>query len=111
MYKKATSELIKSLHEYRQHLERGEVSLIAKETQVDQSQVSRILNGDFKVVSKSVIKICRYANICTDGHSSKDTSSLLNAIEEVWDGSKEIEGLLLRLILSVKPISARSDQL
>lgn len=36
---------------------------IQRETGVNQAQISRILNGEAKRVSKNVKKICKYANI------------------------------------------------
>ena len=109
MYKKASAHLIRSLKLYKANLPRGHLQRLATEVGVDQSQVSRILSGEFKTITPPVIRICKYANIFAQEKVEKDKSCLIEAIDEVWDGSDEIEELLLNLIRSVQSITVRSQ--
>lgn len=69
-----------------------------------QYQVSRILNGQFKTLNKSVLKICNYAD-CILGPSTTSTEKieekLIVSVLDLWDGTvidgEGIVGLLKRL--------------
>lgn len=64
-----------------------------------QSQVSRILAGNFARISPNVIKICKFARIkLTVEQPASD--KLREAVERVWDGSSAQENALVRLILA-----------
>lgn len=59
-------------------------------TGVHQSQVSRILSGQAKRLSKNVERLCKYAEgLAKDDRAStsKDAERLCNNILEIWDGS------------------------
>ncbi len=61
----------------------------SKLTHVSQSQISRILAGQFKRRSKNVNKLCKFANIKFDRHKTDPVQNriLMDALTEVWDGT------------------------
>lgn len=71
--------------------------LLGEKTGLNQSQVSRIIRGDFKRCSKSVLKICKYLRIEIP-LSTPDNPRLNAAICRAWDGSKQHEDALIELI-------------
>lgn len=81
---------------------------IANSTGIHQSQVSRILNGQFKTVSKNIKTLCKYANINIDQtHAQKNLSpqenkDLMEALKYVWDGSTNQAKALAKVIRSLK---------
>ena len=77
---------------------------VFRETGVHQSQISRILKGDFERDSKNVIKLCVYANsILGDDLKILNVKELLIAsIMELWDGSEKGAADLLGLFSAVK---------
>lgn len=92
-------------------LKQGAVALI---TGVDQSQVSRICKGRFRTTSHNLIELCKYANIdisvmteqatipyYSDGRC-QGTQMMLNAINEIWDGSVEHAIALSELIRATR---------
>lgn len=92
---------------------RGELQKsIAKEVGVNQSQVSRILNGKFKnAESKNVIKICKYANISLkkDHEIPPDPSKntvLMAAIGQIWDGSDKHAEAIAEVLRALKKIQS-----
>ncbi len=83
---------------------------IAKSTGIHQSQVSRIINADFKKASKNVKLLCKYAKI--DLHTLEERKfdpnnnpELMNAIGIVWDGTEKKAKALAKVILSLKELS------
>lgn len=75
-------------------LKQGEIAFGAK---VHQSQVSRILKGDFRRVSKNVMQICKFAGISFT-HEQTLSPKLQKALEGVWDGSRGQEAALVKLL-------------
>jgi len=73
-------------------------------TGLRQYQVSRLANGQFKTLNKSVQIICNYAD-CILGASTRGTrrieEELIASVLDLWDGSvidgEGIVGLLARL--------------
>lgn len=63
---------------------------IANAVNINQSQVSRILNGEFKRISKNVQLICEYAKIelkgKTTGVEPSENEELMSALKTVWNG-------------------------
>jgi transcriptional regulator with XRE-family HTH domain len=73
---------------------------IASRSGVHQSQISRILRGDFKRISKNVRRLCKFAKI--NLHGGKRSSALLeDSLRDLWDGSKTQEKALARLLAAV----------
>ena len=80
---------------------------IAAATGIDQSQVSRILNGEFRRSSKNVQKLCLYANSLL-GISEKPSPAtnqvLMLAIGDVWDGTDKHAMALATVIRSLSSL-------
>jgi predicted transcriptional regulator len=79
---------------------------IAESTGVHQSQVSRILRGAFKLTtSHNVIRLCEYAEKCATQKEPprrvRDSEAIMNALEDVWNGSHKQELLLAAVIRCV----------
>jgi transcriptional regulator with XRE-family HTH domain len=80
---------------------------IAATTGINQSQVSRILNGDFRRPSKNVLKLCSYANsfASVDDRLSPATNhDLMSALELVWDGTDQHARALANVIRSLSSL-------
>lgn len=78
---------------------------IQQATGVHQSQVSRILSGKSKRVSRSVEKLCKYAEtlIKPDKKSdSADARALQRSILKIWDGSEAHARSLQELLVAVE---------
>ena len=80
---------------------------LAREVGMHQSQVSRILRGEFRRLSPNLKKLCLYARIRVDslgngGQGRLASEELGKAVAEVWDGSKRHEKALIRVIRSLK---------
>jgi transcriptional regulator with XRE-family HTH domain len=71
---------------------------IAKKAKIDQSQVSRILSGQFKRVSaKNLTKLCKFIGI-TPRKRLPLSATLEDTIQAVWDGSPREETALIQLL-------------
>lgn len=76
---------------------------IAKELKIDQGTVSRIANGDFKRVNKSVIAVCKYAKISLiRATNTEGLRSLVSSAKKLNDPEKrklaDIIGLAVDLL-------------
>ena len=83
---------------------------LAKSIGIHQSQISRVINADFKKASKTVRLICEYAKI--DLHileeqkfNPNNNLELMNAIGTVWDGTEKKAKALAKVILCLKELS------
>lgn len=73
-------------------------------TGVDQTQVSKILNGKFKKVSGNLIKLCKYANIPPKAFIERKmgrVSEIDQAISSVWDGTDKHAKAIAEVIKSL----------
>ncbi len=71
---------------------------IARRAKIHQSQVSRIMRGDFKrVTAKSVLRLCEFARI-TGAVEDPVSPKLQQALRAVWDGTKGREKALINLL-------------
>lgn len=77
---------------------------IEKITGVHQSQVSRILSGKIKRLSKNVKLLCEFEQNLhkTMPIKRKLDQRILSAVDEIWDGTEVQAEALSRLILSLK---------
>lgn len=66
-------------------------SLITKGSGVHQSQVSRILSGDFIRYSTNVDKLCKYAKLSIEKDCARplENKRIVDALNVVWDGTDE----------------------
>lgn len=81
-------------------------TVIAQAVGVHQSQVSRIIRGDFKCLSPHVLKLCAFAGIDV-GQLQAQTNRggskrLQQAVAEIWDGSSQHEEALVKVITSLR---------
>lgn len=77
---------------------------IAAATGVDQSQISRILAGQVKRVSKNVTSLCIFANqfdTCRQNDPSR-SAVLMAALRAVWDGSQKHAEAIASMLLSLQ---------
>ncbi|MCU7919936.1 MAG: hypothetical protein KZQ95_16490 [Candidatus Thiodiazotropha sp. (ex Epidulcina cf. delphinae)] len=77
---------------------------VVNTTGLGQYQVSRIINGQFVTLNKSVQKLCNYADIIlgpSDSSKQRIEEELISSVLDLWDGSiidgESIVGLLERL--------------
>lgn len=77
---------------------------IALATGVDQSQVSRILAGQVKRVSRNVTALCIFANQfdTTIQNDPSRSAVLMGALRAVWDGSQKHADAIASMLLSLK---------
>src|SRR5437762_387946 len=78
---------------------------LAARSGVSQSQVSRLLSGKPRRLSKSVLAICRYAKIDASDLKASDprrNGILMGALKKVWDGTDEHARSIARVIASLE---------
>ena len=77
---------------------------IAKATGVHQSQVSRILRGQFRSADGNVSKICKYAKVTASGTATKKSASteLLEELNQLLDGTTKREQAVIRLLKVIR---------
>lgn len=78
-------------------------SRIAMESGIHQSQVCRILSGKFKRCSKSVLILCKYANLSlvqknTDPRANEQ---LMKALSLAWDGTDAHAEMIAKLLITI----------
>ncbi|RUP25724.1 MAG: helix-turn-helix domain-containing protein [Curvibacter sp.] len=100
------SEIIESLQKLRLLVKSRVLTQadIALATNVDQSQVSRILAGQIRRVSANVLELCKFAN-SYDGGVRRDPSQnevLIGALRAVWDGSSAHAEAIASVLLSLR---------
>ncbi len=87
----------------------GKQLLIQEKTGIDQSQVSKILSGKSRRISKNVIKVCKYAKIDIDSDDKLNVSEpLMSAVLNAWDGSQESERLIIDILNNIGRLSTRT---
>lgn len=84
-------------------------SIISIATGVHQSQVSRILSGGAKTISKNVIKLCKYSDsLHNKNFNNRIIDPLIGkAIAQVWDGSTEHAEAIAKVIFSLKGMTIK----
>jgi transcriptional regulator with XRE-family HTH domain len=87
---------------------------IAREAKMHQSQVSRIMRGQFKrVTAKSILKLCEFARIKATVNEPL-SAKLQKALKGIWDGSRSQEQALVRLLKAADLLalahSAKADR-
>ena len=75
-------------------------------TKISQSQVCRVLRGEFKREGKAVRELSKYVNYYSSKESNEDQPMVRQQLSEgilsVWDGSSDDGRRLLRLLGIVK---------
>jgi transcriptional regulator with XRE-family HTH domain len=80
---------------------------IARATGVHQSQISRILAGQYRRRSRNVVNLCKYAfslrhEESSASHPAKD--ALFDALFRIWDGSQEHANALIEVLEAIGTI-------
>jgi predicted transcriptional regulator len=91
----------------RQMTQRGwNISTLAVQAGVHQSQISRIVAGDFKTFSSNIIKICMklelepksyYENTRVD----EERTQIANSAIAIWDGTRQDAGIVVSLLKEI----------
>lgn len=84
---------------------------ISAETGVSQSQISRILAGQFRRASKNVEELCRYASRRRERPSSdeaRDRAALTAALLALWDGTPSHAQALIDMLSAISAAQQRS---
>ena len=82
------------------------ISELASKTGIHQSQVSRIVAGDFKTFSSNVIKICMEFGMepreyCEGAHRDSDRRQIANSAIAIWDGTRQDADLVVSLLRDI----------
>lgn len=106
MQNKLDLATIDVLARLRQMVLDGEITqqIIQSVSGVHQTQISRILSGQIKRVSKNVVKLCKFEQ---ELHKAQSTHEEINprvrqAVEEVWDGTELHAEAIAKVIRSLK---------
>lgn len=87
-------------------LDRGVTQVqLAEGAKASQSQVSRLLAGRSRRLSKATLRICGYATINTYVTKLSDprkSEILVQALQRVWDGSDEHAKSIARVVSSLE---------
>ncbi|MEH2564299.1 helix-turn-helix domain-containing protein [Bradyrhizobium sp. AZCC 2289] len=106
---KITSEgkkkLIADLQRYMQQRD-WNISDLAANSGVHQSQISRIVAGDFKTFSSNIIKICitfglEPQNYYENTREDEDRKQIANSAISIWDGSRQDAGVVVSLLREI----------
>lgn len=102
------------LRESRRRLkDRGwSLTHLARITGVHQSQLSRILSGDFKSFSASVMQICKALGLgATPSRADPDREAIVDSALAIWDGSTKDREDVVQLLKQIAKIrrSARAN--
>lgn len=86
---------------------------ISEATGIHQSQISRILSGRIKRLSKNVVQLCKYVEVLhkhKKGSAAKEVPPILtNALLRTWDGSTEHAEAIAKVILSLDGMSVKHE--
>ncbi len=81
---------------------------IANSVGINQSQVSRLLNGDFVRASKSMYALCKTLNVnpvaLNNSLSLKEYPQLVMHLSDFLDGSRKRELALIKLIRATRSL-------
>jgi transcriptional regulator with XRE-family HTH domain len=89
------------LRESRRRLKARAWSLtrLARTTGVHQSQLSRILSGNFKSFSSNVMQICKALDLgATPSGADRDRKAIVDSALAIWDGSTKDREDVVRLL-------------
>lgn len=95
---------------------RWTVSRLAKEAAVHQSQVSRIVSGNFRTFGSNVIKICMTfgmepADYWGATRADEDRRRIADSALSIWDGTHRDTGIVVSLLQEIaklrKPLPRR----
>lgn len=70
-------------------------------TNIGQSQISKILNGEFSRKGTAIDKLMKYSNYYEYKEFEMTSSEINKAVAEVWDGSKRMEMQIAKIIREI----------
>jgi DNA-binding Xre family transcriptional regulator len=115
--KLAIQEKQRFLTDVKRHMaeRRWNASRLARESEIHQSQVSRILSGYFETLGSNIIKICMILGMEPKAYHSatradEDRLKIADTALSIWDGTRrdtEVVVSLLREIAKMRKHSAR----
>lgn len=84
---------------------------IACDTGLSQSQISRIVSGKFKLCSKNVLNLCKYAEIklVECDLEAKWSNKLTNALNFAWDGTEEHAKAINKILRAIGSIRRKGN--
>jgi transcriptional regulator with XRE-family HTH domain len=105
--------MVERIHQLAALVDRGTVTQteISAETGVSQSQISRILSGQFRRASKNVLAICRYASLRREKPTpseASDRAALTKALLTLWDGTPSHARALIDMLSAIGAAQQRS---
>ncbi|MDH4990687.1 helix-turn-helix transcriptional regulator [Aquamicrobium lusatiense] len=77
---------------------------IARKSDIDPGQVSRICRGEIKRLSANVMQICTILSVRMDVGVSSSANRLNEAILAIWDGTPEDAERLANLLAAVQQV-------
>jgi len=80
---------------------------ISKDTGIHQSQVSRLLGGDFKKVNGRALELCKYAKNMLHSprqQRGKFREEIIHSALALWDGSDASGTQLIQVLQSIKKL-------
>ncbi len=83
-------------------------SEIARLSNVDQGQVSRICRGQFKTYSGNVMQICTILGVSKDPDEPPDFVRIRDAVMGLWDGTSVDADKITRLLSVVGEVRRNS---
>lgn len=101
---------------HRMRERRWSISRLAREASVHQSQVSRIVSGNFKTFGSNVIKICitlgmELSDYYAETRADEDRRQIADSALSIWDGTHRDTGVVVSLLQEIaklrKPASRR----
>ena len=107
--KKTSSNLDVGLKIRHKMLERSDTQeSLSRKLRIHQSQISRVLRGDFKRLSPHVRRLCEYAGLSLDKLEAKPrvppAGKLLAEVNNLWDGTPGHEKALLRVVKAIRQL-------
>jgi len=97
--------LVTAIESRRRELDLS-VSVLAAKAGVEQSQTSRICNGQFSSISSNVMQICITLGLQPQPGGALLSNALATRLASLWDGSKEDEERLLNLLGAIATVKA-----
>ncbi|MCA6108972.1 helix-turn-helix domain-containing protein [Bradyrhizobium cenepequi] len=87
---------------------------LARNTGVHQSQVSRIIRGDFKTLSSNVLQICITLGVEIDARregdqDEDDRRQIASSAMAIWNGTHQDAGIVVSLLLEIAKLR-RTDR-
>jgi transcriptional regulator with XRE-family HTH domain len=92
------------------------LSDVARNSEVHQSQVSRIFAGDFKTFSSNIIKICIKLGLEPTSYYEQtrvddDRKQIADSAISIWNGTRQDTGMVVSLLQEIAKMRKRDRRL